>query len=284
MRVSRYTLPGAILTAAVLSSTLAGAEAQVGAIDWTTRTIKCKGQASPSPTATNISQARIGAERAAKLDAARNILETLKGVEIAGAKTAADAMNDPGVRSRVQGIIKNFVVTDTRYYSDGGVEVDVQMPLDGLVGSLVPEASAKAAAPASAPSATGLVVDARDLKVKPALAPRIVDETGKEVYGTAEADPAKVKDGMAGYSKDLEAAQKDPRVGSQPTVVKAKGLSPDAPTDIVISNDDAKKARDTKLAEGNVVIVVPANEVLAEGTVPTATPGATSTKHTPGAP
>lgn len=278
MRVSRYTLSGAVLTAAVLTSSLASAEAQVGAIDWTTRTIKCKGQASPNPNATSISAARIGAERAAKLDAMRNILETLKGVEVAGAKTAADAMTDPGVRTRVTGMIKNFIVTDTRYYSDGGVEVDVQMPLDGLVGALVPEAAKAAATPASAPTSTGLVVDASDLKVSPALAPRVIDESGKEVYGPAEADPAKVKDGMAAYAKDLSSAQKDPRVGSQPTTVKAMSVSKDSPSDIVISNDDAKKARDAKLADGNVVIVVPPTE-LAEGTVPAATPGATSTKH-----
>jgi hypothetical protein len=182
----------------------------------------------------------------------RNILETLKGVQISGGKTAADAMQDSGVESKVKGIIKGFKVTDTRYFSDGGVEVDVEMPLDGLVAALVPEGGQ----PATAGTSTGVVVDAHQLAVKPALAPRIVDEAGNEVYGPAKADPDKAKSGLAAYSKDVASAQKDPRVGAQPAVVKAIGLANGSTSDVVISNDDAKKARDAKLAEGNVVFVV----------------------------
>jgi hypothetical protein len=243
----------AALALVVAAPAVVRAEAQAGAIDWNTRTIKCKGQASPNPNATTISQARIGAERAAKLDAMRNILETLKGVQVSGGKTAADAMQDSGVESKVKGIIKNFVVKDTRYFSDGGVEVDVEMPLDGLVAALVPEGGQ---AVATAGSSTGVVVDAHALKVSPALAPRIVDESGNEVYGPAKADPDKAKSGLAAYSKDVATAEKDPRVGSQPAVVTAIGLANGSKSDVVISNDDARKARDAKLAEGNVVFVV----------------------------
>lgn len=243
--------------AAVLSltaPTFARAEQQEGAINWQTRTVKCKGQAAPSPNAVNPAQARIGAERAAKADAMRNIIETLKGVQVSGGKTVADSMKDSGVSAKVNGAIKNFKVTDTRYFDDGGVEVDVEMPLDGLIETLVPAGKKKADA-ASESTNSGLVVDASSLKVSPALAPRILDEAGQEVYGPASVNTEKAKQGLAAYVKDLEAAKKEARVGSTPAVVKAVALAKGSTTDIVISNEDAKKARGAQLAEGNVVFV-----------------------------
>jgi hypothetical protein len=249
----------AAIAAAVLSltaPTFARAENQQGAIDWQTRTIKCKGQAAPSPNAINPAQARIGAERAAKADAMRNILETLKGVNVSGGKTVADSMKDSGVSAKVQGAIRNFKVADTRYFDDGGVEVDVEMPLDGLIETLVPGGAKKAEATPAKAGSTGLIVDASGLKVTPALAPRVVDEEGKEVYGAAEVNTDKAKHGLAAYVKDAEAAKKDPRVGDAPATVKALALAKGSNTDVVISNEDAKKAREAQVAEGNVVFVV----------------------------
>jgi len=240
MKVLVYVAAAAL----ALVPALAQAEAQAGAIDWQKRVIKCKGSAAPREDAPNIAAARIGAERAAKMDAQRNILETLKGVQVTGSKTAADALKDPGVSSKVQGAIKNFKVTDTRYFSDGGVEVDVEMPLDGLIDDLAPPAKKAEADPAA--TGTGIVVDAKALKVAPALAPRIVDEEGNEIYGP----------GAAGYASDLDAAQKDPRVAGSPVVVKAMALAKGTSSDVVISKEDAKKAKTAKLATGNVVFVV----------------------------
>ncbi len=255
------------------------ARAEAGSVDWQKRMVKCKGQGAPDQNAANVAVARMGAERAAKLDAMRNILETLKGVQVTGSKTVADAVKDPGVSSKVQGVLRKFTVTDTRYFSDGGVEVDVEMSLDAVADLLVPapeKPKAAEAAPAAtptpaAPSAvavasatpapasakTGLVVDTLGLKVAPALAPRILDETGKEVYGSAETDKDKAKAGVAAYTKDIASAQKEPRVGAQPVTVKAIALAQGSASDVVISNDDAKKARDANLSAGNVVFVVP---------------------------
>jgi hypothetical protein len=236
---------------------LARAENQRGAVDWQTRTIKCKGQGSPSPTAITPAMARIGAERAAKADALRNILETLKGVRVTGATTAADAMKDDGVSMQVNGQLRDFKITDTRYFDDGGVEVDVEMPLDGLTSALVPAIGQKSDnAPASTGASTGLVVDTKALKIAPALAPRILDETGAEVYGPGSVDREKATNGLAAYVKDLAAARKEPRVGAQPTVVTALSLAKGSSSDVVISNEDARKARAAKVAEGNVVFVV----------------------------
>jgi hypothetical protein len=96
--------------------------------------------------------------------------------------------------------------------------------------------------PAPAPQAiySGLVIDARGLGIKPAMAPKVLSEAGQEVYGGAVVDRNwVVQHGMAGYSKDLAAAQAHDRVSNRPLTVKAVGASGTAKTDVVISNRDA---------------------------------------------
>jgi hypothetical protein len=101
-------------------------------------------------------------------------------------------------------------------------------------------------APAPRPSAmasvfTGLVIDARGLSVKPAMAPKVLSEGGQEVYGFSVVDRNWViQQGMAGYAKDLPAAQAHSRVTDKPLTVKAVASSGTNKTDVVISNADAQ--------------------------------------------
>ncbi|MEK6691914.1 MAG: hypothetical protein AABY44_00615, partial [Nitrospirota bacterium] len=91
---------------------------------------------------------------------------------------------------------------------------------------------------------SGLIVDARGLGAKPAMAPKIFDEDGREVYGSAYVNREwAIKEGMAGYSKDVVAARNNPRVTATPIVVKGLKTSGQAKADIVISNIDAGKIR-----------------------------------------
>jgi hypothetical protein len=80
------------------------------------------------------------------------------------------------------------------------------------------------------------------LKARPAMAPRILDQNGNAVYGpgTYNREYA-VTNGVAGYSKSIEAAQKDPRVLGNPLVVKGVSTSGKNRTDVVISNADVSK-------------------------------------------
>lgn len=255
---SLFALPFLSALALALSPALVFAEVQAAGVDWQRRVIRVTGQAAPDQNAPNIAAARLGAERAAKMDAMRNIVETLKGVQVTGAKTGADALTDPGVSAKVTGLIRNFTVVDKRYYSDGAVELDVEMPLDGLVSTLVPRAN-----PGANPGAanaregakpSGLVVDARGVDFVPALAPRVVDEDGKEIYGLSVVDPAVAKNGLAAYAADVDAARKDARVTAEAVVVKAVALASNR-SEVVLSADDARKARELSLASGNVVFV-----------------------------
>jgi hypothetical protein len=138
--------------------------------------------------------------------------------------------------------------------SDGSVEVTVGMKLTGALAEALLPKTPPASIPGTAPTPdgmpaagvaqgqlyTGLIVDARGLGVRPAMAPKILNEEGKEVYGSAyiNRDWA-VREGMVGYLKDPAAAQANPRVTDKPLLVKALKVSGDGRVDTVISNADA---------------------------------------------
>jgi hypothetical protein len=227
--------------------------------DWQNQIIKATGQGAPdirrqqSPSAS-----RIQAEKAAELDALRIILTKVRGLQLQAGKTVGQQLDSNSeLDAQVQGVVRNYKITDRRYFSDGGVEVDVEVAMGDvlaeLLGSDVGSKLAQAK-PAAASPYSGLVVDAHSLKVAPALAPHIVDQSGQAVYGPENVSSDSVKlHGVAGYLKELGAAQKNSRVGEKPLVVKAlKAMGPD----LTISDADAAKIRDAGfLAEGRVIIV-----------------------------
>jgi hypothetical protein len=241
------------------------ARAEEGKVDWEHKMVKCSGSgaANLKDSDGNPAVARIGAEKAAKLDALRNCLATLRGVQVESGKTVGGAMeSDAALAARVQGLVKGFrQVGKPRYYSDGGVEIDVEVPLDGALSeALLPKDPEKAPPPAEeAPAGgpTSLVIDARGFKVAPALAPRVKDEKGSELYGPASLGAAARKQGAAAYAPDLDAARAafGDRVGKRPLVLKAIQVEG---ADVVVSAADAALLHGTTpkfLEQGKVVIL-----------------------------
>ncbi len=242
--------------AAALAAVPLAARAEPGAVDWQRKVVRCTGSGAANlrDSGGNPAVARIGAEKAAKLDALRSCLEALKGVQLQTGQTVGGAMaSDAALSGKVEGLVRGFrVVGKPRYFSDGGVELDVEVPLEGaLSDALLPRPEGKADAP------TSLVVDARGLKLVPALAPRVLDEAGKELYGPASLGEAGRRAGGAAYARDLDAARattKD-RVGERPLVVKAARAQG---SDVVLSAADAAALSGKTLpflAEGKVVIL-----------------------------
>ena len=61
---------------------------------------------------------------------------------------------------------------------------------------------------------TGIIFNAGTLSFTPSASPKILDEDGKEVYGSAYVDKGWVeKQGIVGYAKSLEEARNNQRVG-----------------------------------------------------------------------
>jgi hypothetical protein len=110
---------------------------------------------------------------------------------------------------------------------------------------------------------TGLVVDARESSFIPSAAPKILDEDGREVFGSAYVDKEWTeKQGIVSYAKTLEEARDNPRVAGSPLLIKAIQATGPNNQSLVISGDDARKIRDLAknlsfLEKAKVVIVVP---------------------------
>ncbi len=236
---------------AQLVGTITDVETSVGSsgkVDWTTGVITAVGIGAPPAQPANAAQARAMAERAAQVVAYRNLLEAVKGVRLDSTTTVENFMvTSDVIRTQVSGFVQGAMVMDKKYMSDGSVEVTVGMKLTGaLADSLLPKGpQAPPTGLVTTPGAagqtfTGLIVDARGLGVRPAMAPKVLNEDGKEVYGSAwiNRDWA-VREGMAGYLKDPLQAQQNPRVTDKPLLVKAIKASGDARVDVVISNADA---------------------------------------------
>lgn len=223
-----------------------------GSVNWQDQMLHATGIGAPNPQVPLAAQ-RAGAIRAAKMDALRQMLETVKGMSLTSETTVRNAMIENDViETQVSGVVKNFKAVDTRYLSDGSVEVDVEMPLSGILLDAILPQQMGGMAPGNlnynvAPQAsytnsviTGLIIDARGLGLRPAMAPKVLDENGNEVYGTGyiSRDYA-VQIGVVGYEKDINRAMADDRVKSNAAVIKAVRVEGTNQSDVVISNADA---------------------------------------------
>ncbi|WP_172961623.1 LPP20 family lipoprotein [Desulfovibrio ferrophilus] len=230
-------------------------QAESGSINWDNGSMIATGVGAPPANAVNAAQARGMAKRAATVIARRNLLELIKGVQIDSSTTVENFMvSSDVVVSRIRGFLQNSQILDTAYMSDGSVEVTVGLKLRGGISDVVlPKADRfKLQAPAAAPKPeqlvpgayTGLVVDARGLGVRPAMSPRILDEDGKELYGTVMVSREyAIQQGMAGYAKDQDKAMTNPRVGSNPMTVAAVAVKGRSRSDLVIPTAKAEEIR-----------------------------------------
>ncbi len=245
----------------------------MGGIDWSTRVVTAKGIGAPNPAMPAVT-ARPMAIQAARTVALRNALELIKGINLSSTTTVENYMVQSDiVRTSVQGYISTFKESEPRYMSDKTIEITVTIPLDNqLSETLLPKeitntpqalASTRPAATGSG-AFTGLVIDARGLGIVPAMAPKIVDEAGKEIYGSAYVNRQfAVKWGMAGYAKTPEqaASAMGDRIGKNPGVIKAVRSSGTTKCDLVLSNNDARSIEAAAqsmnfLSDCRVVIVV----------------------------
>jgi hypothetical protein len=100
--------------------------------DWSVLIIKATGSGAPPKDVTG-PQSRLLAQRAAQMDAMRNLGENILGVEIKSKTIVKDfvTQNDE-IKSKFEGFIQGAKVTQVRELEDGTVEVDVEIALIGL--------------------------------------------------------------------------------------------------------------------------------------------------------
>lgn len=246
-------------------------------VNWSNQVIRAVGIGASNPNLPSAAQ-RPASIRAAKMDALRNLLETLKGIYLTSETTVRNSMVENDViNTRVEGLVQNYnQVGEPRYMSDGSVEIVVEMPITGQIldallpsqfgggqfmtagqmvcptcgqpwpqGRPVPPGVTLQQVGGTTPMTasgvfTGLIIDCKGLGIRPAMAPKIVDEQGNEIYGSKFVSREwAVEIGMVGYDKDLSRARQNDRVTNNPLVVKGLQASGQNKTDVVISAADA---------------------------------------------
>jgi hypothetical protein len=227
-------------------------------VDWQDQVLKATGSGAPDMRATSPAQARLGAEKAAQLDAFRNLLGQVKGIHVSNGRTVGDQMGQEGVRVRMEAVLKGYRVVKKRYFSDQGVELDVEVPLAAISVAVLPP-GAEVPLPGERSGGdrhTGLVVDVRGLGVQPVLAPRLLDEAGRVLYGVEMLPEATRKTtGVAGWFKNADVASRAQAVGDAPMVLKAARAQG---SDLVLGAAEARALVELPppvLAEGRVTIV-----------------------------
>jgi len=194
-----------------------------------------------------------------------SLLETTKQVRIDSNLRVKDIAADGSpVMTRIKEMVRQAKLVKQEYLSDGTVEITMQMSLYGGFSQLVlpkdvkqlesvKQVQIKKNRPSDTEKKsstdpelkneilTGLIVDARGLKLQPSLCLKIMGENHREVYGSAFASrDFAVQKGMAGYMKNIKAAEANPRVKKNPLTVKGLRLNSNI---IVISNTDASRLR-----------------------------------------
>ena len=260
-----------ILTVFILASLTAqddfvGETFDRGSINYADRTIQATGIGFIPVNVINAGQARRSAMRIAKQDALRQLIEIVNGVNVTSETTVSGAMFDDVIKTQVQGAIRGArKVGEPKYLSDTSVEVVYEVSMNNISRALLPMAErapvlsyesvtatgtaavaagqggGAAAAPASG-GVTGIIIDGSGLGLRPAMSPRILNQSGTVLYGPGQYDrDYAAANGVVGYAKTLGQAKADTRVQGNPLVLRGASASGTAKTDVIISNADAGK-------------------------------------------
>ena len=253
-----------------------------GRIDWTEGIVSAVGIGVPPEEPSGIAGASEVKDRvlaSAHYNARRNLFDLLNAVRIDTKTLVKDmASRTPQVETKLREMAAGAdeVEVGGEPVTEGTIAVRLQMSLYAgfaqmvLPQGIIPIDAVKSVQTPSAVAGetvervifTGLVVDARNVAANPALAPRIVDENDKEVYGAAFASrDFAVQYGMSSYVTDIDEIKGSYRLGERPLIVKGiKTIGPGR-SDIVIGNASAVKLRKFSehlafLRECRVVIVL----------------------------
>ena len=204
---------------------------------------------------------------AAMMDAQRNLLGVVKGMQINSETVMEQLMvTSDTVTRTISGVLQGAQVVSEGENPDGSYYVEMVVPLFGNGGL------AKAVLPALAGDEgvqplppvnleelslpkqdvqnfrsgryTGVIIDARGLDLRPTFSPVIYDVDGKAIYGIKNIDvDFAINEGMVGYADSVERAKAVKRVGDNPLVIKAVnvrgGAAPGSRVNPVLSVNDA---------------------------------------------
>ena len=171
-----------------------------GSINWTQQYVEAKGfSVMDNVKFTNPAQAKAMARRGATVDAQRNLLEIVKGVQVTGETTVNDMIaTSDFIYSKVDGVIKGAQIVGEPIEKDGGIEVRMKVPLyetNGVASAIYDKVPAMKSVNANAIEEIinqvppelkdqvleGLAFNLNGKKIDPSMFPVIVDENNNLV-------------------------------------------------------------------------------------------------------
>jgi len=228
-----------------------------GKVDWSNGVIRAVGLGVPPDNAVNATHAHEMAKRAGRVVALRNLLEIVEGIHVDSHTLVKNYMVESDtINTKVQGLVHGARVTEEKALPDGSYQVTVEMKVSGDFQRTVLPARehepdplkivAQAASNVGSRSSdiliyTGLIVDAQGLDVQQTLAPKLLMEDGRVVYGSEWVDPEVIQQTtVVAYVNNIPSAKTHQRVIAAPLVVRALRVDESNPSDLVISDADAQ--------------------------------------------
>jgi len=247
-----------------------------GYVNWETYVVRSSGIGSINPKGPSASQ-RVEALENAKQSATNNLLKAVEGLTFSAASDVKSAFIKKSPRLKnLQEVVQHYTIVDTRSMSDMSIEVEIELPIAGMLSALLlPKKSGQGQlrlsnerlcptcgqpwpegkpipegitlinlaeglkTPKGTPY-TGLIIDVQGLGINPAIAPKIVDEEGHEIYGTNYVDrDIAIEIGMVAYKNQIKTAFNDQRVGTEPLLIRGIRASGALKSDVIISKRDA---------------------------------------------
>ncbi len=234
---------------------------QKAIINWTSGYVEARGE-SAYPEGVSKNQARLMARRGAIVDAQRNLLESLAGVQLTAETTMKDSiLVSDVVQTRVEGFIRGAVVVHEQDKGDT-YEVTLRLPLGELASlankvqkepetynlqpevvqewspPVVPEqkiqipaeppkvrpvpAPVVPAQPESTKPITGVIIDCRGYDLRSCMSPKLRRPDGSEVWGTVQVSPEFVNE----YGIAIYLSDKHLNLLKSPEISKRMGENP----------------------------------------------------------
>jgi hypothetical protein len=177
-------------------------------VDWQRGLITIKAVGTADRRAPSPAVARPGALREGETRAEAALLELARGLPRAQGGTIGEAADaDPLVAAALAAVVAAPIEVATDFLPDGSVRVERALPIEAIRQAI---AGPERFVPAGADAITAIVVDARKLKLKPAVGIAVTD-------GQATLELPALFDGKP-------PADDDPRLGARPLRVTAKRL------------------------------------------------------------
>lgn len=224
-----------------------------GFVDWQRLIIYVTGK-SATMQSNKSPQQRLEAIRQAEANARERLFFTIKNLNLnADKKLYTVFEQNPLLKNQTMQSLDNARKTDVRFSDNGCVEIDLQYALtENLFRVLFPgdrrfEANNSGKPASNTANYSGLIIDASDFKLNPAILPRLFDENMQVVYDARFSDAEFAAQlGVCGYAKE-EVIHK--RVGDNPLRIKALKTDGNNQCDIMISEESARILKQSQMAD-----------------------------------